>query len=85
MIFSVVLTLLALSFMVIVHELGHMIAAKRFGVLVHEFSIGMGPKLFSVKIGETAYSLRLLLVGGYVRMAGDEDDGDDPRAFTAPR
>ncbi len=83
MIFSVVLTLLALSFMVIVHELGHMIAAKRFGVLVHEFSIGMGPKLFSVKIGETAYSLRLLLVGGYVRMAGDEDDGDDPRAFTA--
>ncbi len=81
MIFSVVLTLLALSFMVVVHELGHMLTAKRFGALVHEFSVGMGPKLFSVKKGETAYTLRLLPIGGYVSMEGEQGDSDNPRAF----
>ncbi len=81
MIFSVVLTIVALGFMVCVHELGHMLAAKSFGVLVHEFSIGMGPKLFSVKKGETAYSLRLLPLGGFVRMEGENGESDNPRAF----
>ncbi|MCH5187761.1 MAG: site-2 protease family protein [Oscillospiraceae bacterium] len=83
MVFSIILTLLALSFMVIVHELGHMLVAKRFGVLVHEFSVGMGPKLFSVKRGETAYSLRLLPIGGFVQMEGEQDGKPgDPRAFS---
>ncbi|MGN1097794.1 MAG: M50 family metallopeptidase [Clostridia bacterium] len=85
MIFSIVITILALGFMVCLHELGHMIAAKSFGVLVHEFSIGMGPKLFSVKPKETSYSLRLLPIGGFVQMEGETDpeDGEplNPRSF----
>lgn len=74
--------MVALGFMVFVHELGHMLAAKSFGVLVHEFSIGMGPKLFSVKKGETAYSLRLLPLGGFVQMEGENEDSENPRAFS---
>ncbi len=81
MVFSIVLTILALGFMVCVHELGHMLVAKRFGILVHEFSIGMGPKLFSVKRGETAYSLRLLPIGGFVQMEGETGESESPRAF----
>ena len=72
MVFSIAITILALGLMVCLHELGHMLVAKAFGVLVHEYSIGMGPKLFSIKPGETAYSLRLLPIGGYVRMEGEE-------------
>ena len=87
MVFSIVITILALGIMVCLHELGHMLAAKTFGVLVHEFSIGMGPKLFSIKPGETAYSLRLLPIGGFVQMegeTGEEDEGssvDPKRSF----
>lgn len=56
---------------VIVHELGHFIFAKLSGILVREFSIGMGPKLFSHRGKDgTTYTLRLLPIGGYVRMAG---------------
>ena len=79
MVFSIVITILALGIMVCIHELGHMIAAKSFGVLVKEFSIGMGPKLFSFKPGETAYSLRLLPIGGYVQMEGEGyEEGEEP-------
>lgn len=86
MIFSIAITILALGAMVCIHELGHMLAAKSFGVLVKEFSIGMGPKLFSVKPGETAYSLRLLPIGGYVQMEGEgyeegQETADKSRSF----
>ena len=57
--------------MILLHELGHFIAAKRFGVLVHEFAIGMGPKIFSFDKGETKYSLRLFPIGGYVKLEGE--------------
>lgn len=64
--------------LVFVHELGHFFFAKRSGVLVREFSIGMGPKLVAVRKGTTSYTVRLLPVGGYVRMAGaQEDEGDE--------
>lgn len=78
MVFSIIITVLALGIMVCLHELGHMLAAKAFGVLVHEFSIGMGPKLFSIKPGETTYSLRLLPIGGFVQMEGEgyEEGGE---------
>ncbi|AQP53216.1 RIP metalloprotease RseP [Vagococcus penaei] len=59
---------------VLVHEFGHFIFAKRGGILVREFSIGMGPKLFSHRVNGTAYTIRLLPVGGYVRMAGAGDE-----------
>lgn len=63
--------------MMFVHELGHFIFAKRAGILVREFSIGMGPKLFSIKKGETKYSLRLLPLGAYVSMAGEDPEISD--------
>ncbi len=70
--------------MILLHELGHFIAAKRFGVLVHEFAIGMGPKIFSFDKGETKYSLRLFPIGGYVKLEGENDleENDDPRSFS---
>ncbi|MCU5746743.1 RIP metalloprotease RseP [Staphylococcus sp. SQ8-PEA] len=57
--------------LVTVHEYGHMFFAKRAGIMCPEFAIGMGPKLLSFRKGETLYTIRLLPVGGYVRMAGD--------------
>lgn len=64
-----------------VHEAGHFTFAKLFGVKVNEFSIGMGPKLLSRQKGETRYSWRLLPIGGYVSMEGEDEDSDDERAF----
>ncbi len=60
--------------LVFFHELGHFIFAKRAGILCREFAIGMGPKVFSYKKGETVYNIRLLPIGGYVRMAGEDPE-----------
>ncbi len=60
--------------LVTIHEWGHFYFAKRAGILVREFAIGFGPKLFSYKKGETRYTLRLLPVGGFVRMAGEDPE-----------
>lgn len=64
------------------HEFGHFIIAKLSGVTVLEFAIGMGPKLFSFKKGETQYTLRLLPIGGYNKMLGEQEKSDDPKAFS---
>lgn len=77
------ITLIAFIFVlgitVLVHEFGHFIFAKKAGVYVYEFSIGMGPsiKKFKRKNDETVYSLRLLPIGGYVQMAGEEIEVDE--------
>lgn len=63
--------------LVFFHELGHFIFAKRAGIMVREFAIGMGPKIFGMTKGETIYTLRLLPIGGYVRMAGEDTDTVD--------
>ncbi|WP_462409268.1 RIP metalloprotease RseP [Neobacillus sp. Marseille-QA0830] len=60
--------------LVFFHELGHFVFAKRAGILCREFAIGMGPKVFSHKKGETTYTIRLLPIGGYVRMAGEDPE-----------
>lgn len=60
--------------LVTLHEWGHFYFAKRAGILVREFAIGFGPKLFSFKKGETRYTLRLLPIGGFVRMAGEDPE-----------
>ncbi|MDF2924685.1 MAG: rseP [Paenibacillaceae bacterium] len=60
--------------LVTLHEWGHFFFAKRAGILVREFAIGFGPKLFSYKRNETTYTLRLLPIGGYVRMAGEDPE-----------
>ncbi len=76
-----ILTILALIIMlgvcILIHELGHLLFAKKYGVLCHEFAIGMGPKLFSKKFGETEYSIRALPIGGFVSMAGEGTDDDN--------
>ena len=74
------MALLIFGAFILIHELGHFFWARRFGVTVIEFSIGMGPKLIS-KVSEktgTRWSLRLFPVGGFVSMAGEEEDSDDP-------
>lgn len=63
------------------HELGHFIVAKLSGVKVLEFSLGMGPKLVGFRRNETDYSIRILPIGGYVKMLGEEGESSDPRAF----
>ncbi len=69
---TILLFILTIIVLVGIHELGHFLAARAFGVLVHEFSIGMGPILASKKRGETLYAVRLIPIGGYVRMAGED-------------
>ena len=80
---SILITIIGFGVMILLHELGHFLAAKRFGVTVHEFSIGMGPKIFSVKKNETTYSLRLFPIGGYVKLEGETkaDDETDKASF----
>ena len=68
--------------LVIPHEWGHLIVAKLCGVKVNEFSVGMGPLLFKRKKGETQYSVRLLPLGGYCAMEGEEEASDDPRSYS---
>ncbi|KMT23075.1 RIP metalloprotease RseP [Clostridium cylindrosporum] len=73
--------ILVFGLLIATHEFGHFITAKLSKVKVLEFAIGMGPKIFSFTKGETDYTLRLLPIGGYVKMLGEEDGSDDPRAF----
>jgi regulator of sigma E protease len=74
--------ILIFGLLIATHELGHFLVAKMVGIRVHEFSIGMGPVVLSWKRGETIYSLRLLPIGGFNRMAGMESgDLQDPRGF----
>lgn len=75
-IFSIIAFVLVLGLVIMLHELGHMIMAKRAGILCHEFSVGMGPILYKKKKGETLYALRAIPIGGYVMMAGEEVNED---------
>lgn len=60
--------------LVFFHELGHLIFAKRAGILCREFAIGMGPKVLAFTKNDTVYTIRLLPIGGYVRMAGEDGE-----------
>ena len=68
---SILVFLLVLSILVVVHELGHFIVARKMGILVEEFGFGLPPRIFSKKIGETVYSINLLPFGGFVRLHGE--------------
>lgn len=72
---NILLFLILLSVIIVIHEWGHLMAAKHFGVYCYEFSFGMGPLLFHKQKKETQYSIRAIPVGGFVAMAG-ESDGD---------
>ena len=69
--------------LVIPHEWGHMMVAKLCGVKVNEFSVGMGPLLFQKKKGDTMYSVRLLPLGGYCAMEGEEEAVDSPTSYSS--
>jgi regulator of sigma E protease len=71
---TVIAFILIFSSLVIFHEAGHFFVAKRAGILCREFAIGFGPKILSFKKNETQYTIRLLPIGGYVRMAGEDPD-----------
>lgn len=70
---DILVFLLVLGVLIFVHELGHFVAAKACGIYVDRFSLGMPPRIFGFKYGETDYCLGLLPIGGYVKMAGQED------------
>ena len=78
---TVILAVLLFGLVIFLHELGHFLTAKAFGVKVNEFALGMGPKLFSFGKKETRYSLRLLPIGGYCAMEGEDGESEDERAF----
>ena len=80
---TIITFIIVFGVIVIVHEFGHFYFAKKSGILVREFAIGMGPKIFS-HVGKdgTAYSLRMLPLGGYVRMAGWNDEDTEIKKGT---
>lgn len=69
--------LLSLSFLVAVHEMGHLLAAKYFGMRVEQFSIGFPPKIWSFKKGETEYAISAIPLGGFVKISGMIDESLD--------
>lgn len=71
---TVIAFILMFGLLVFVHEWGHLIFAKRAGMLVREFAIGMGPKIYEFTYNETLYTIRILPIGGYVRVAGDDPE-----------
>lgn len=71
---GILVFIVVFGLLVFVHEFGHFVVAKKSGVLVREFSIGMGPKLFQVRRAKTTYTIRWLPLGGYVRLAGTDDE-----------
>ncbi len=87
---SVLIFLLVLFVLVLVHEWGHFIVAKKTGMRVDEFGIGFPPKLFGIKRGETEYTFNLLPIGGFVKIYGEDADAaegtnDYARSFTGKR
>lgn len=68
--------------MIFPHELGHFIAAKKMGVKVNEFAFGMGPVIWKKQRGETLHSIRLFPIGGFCAMEGEDEESEEPRAFS---
>lgn len=85
MIIKIIIGLLVLSFVVIIHELGHFLFAKKAGIYVEEFCVGLGPRVIYKKIGETIYSIRLFPIGGACMMKGEDEEveGDCDDSFSS--
>ncbi len=81
---TILFAIVMFSIIIFVHEFGHFITARMFGVTVHEFAIGMGPKLVSWQKGETKYSIRIIPIGGFCSMEGeDSEKTDDPGSINS--
>ncbi len=78
---NIIIAILIFSLIIIIHELGHFLLAKKNGIGVVEFSVGMGPRLFSFLRNGTRYSLKLFPIGGSCMMLGEDEENDDPNAF----
>ena len=82
-IISAIKIIFLLGFLILIHELGHFIAARLCGVKVKEFSIGFGKKLFEKVTKNTVYSIRVLPLGGYVSLKGLDQENDDVDSYTS--
>ena len=80
---SIIIAFLILGIVIIVHELGHFVAAKLNGIMVEEFSVGMGPRIISTQRGETLYSLRVVPFGGSCMMKGEDEDNTAEGSFNS--
>ncbi|HIV12279.1 MAG TPA: RIP metalloprotease RseP [Candidatus Pullilachnospira stercoravium] len=80
---SIIIAFLILGIVIIVHELGHFVAAKLNGIMVEEFSVGMGPRIISTQRGETLYSLRVVPFGGSCMMKGEDEDDTAEGSFNS--
>lgn len=80
--YNVLIPLLALSVLILVHEVGHYCAARATGVGVKEFAIGMGPKIFSFTRKNIVYSIRAIPIGGFVNMVGEDEESDSENSLT---
>lgn len=80
---SIIVAILVFGLIILIHEFGHFIFAKKSGIGVIEFSIGMGPRLYSVVKGETRYSIKGFPFGGSCMMVGEDEDNDDPKSFNS--
>lgn len=78
---TIAASVLVFGGVIFIHELGHFLTAKASGIKVNEFALGMGPALFRFGKKETQYSLRLLPIGGYVSMEGEDEESDVPGSF----
>jgi regulator of sigma E protease len=76
----IIVAVLGIGFLIVFHELGHLIFAKIFNVYAPSFSIGFGPRLLEIKLGETTYALSAIPLGGYVELAGSEEIGQGEQA-----
>lgn len=78
---SMIVAILVFGMIILIHEFGHFIVAKKCGIGVVEFSMGMGPRLCSVVKGETRYSVKALPFGGSCMMLGEDEEDSNPKAF----
>lgn len=84
-VYPILIAVLFFQLIIVIHEGGHFVAARLMKIKVNEFSIGMGPKLIQFTKGETKYTLRLVLFGGYCAMEGEDSDSDNENAFANKR
>lgn len=84
-VYPIIIAVLFFQVIIIIHEAGHFVAARLMKIKVNEFSVGMGPKLIQFTKGETKYTLRLVMFGGYCAMEGEDSDSDSPNAFSNKR
>lgn len=77
----IIFAVLLFGLIIFLHELGHFLTAKSMGVKVNEFALGMGPAIFKFKKGDTLYALRVLPIGGYCAMEGEDEESSDEAAF----